>query len=331
MALACVLAGGCGTVRRYELDPVPRAGDGSSPVKIQVRHVEWALQPEDAELVPGAATAVELDLHDADARRSFVVRGVWLVARSVSGGDAVSVPPDTATSSWASGIGLTPGETKTIRLVFNIPESPPVRGFVRLAVVVSVDGQPPLEVAIADPVAGGPRWRQSSPVAGSYFSSSFVDLGSTRNISVIEPFAFAYRRSFGRLVLGLTESWTYIHQDALAAGPPASGLSLLAHVSWQPWHWPVAPYVQAGAFGGAQAPPRAYHGSVDWVGLPRIGAGLLFMGGARLGSAGPLPFERPLSPQHRVGIRIGYARWFNMGTAGGEDGIEFAFELGFHS
>ena len=56
----------------YELQPVPRAGDGTPPVKAQVRRVSWLAQPESGGLAEGAQVQGQIGIHgrqDESARR----------------------------------------------------------------------------------------------------------------------------------------------------------------------------------------------------------------------------------------------------------------------
>jgi hypothetical protein len=113
----------------------------------------------------------------------------------------------------------------------------------------------------------------------------------------------------------------------LAAPEHATGLSVLLNLAWQPWRLPLAPYVEAGAYGGFGWDPIAR--GPRWAGSPRASAGVLLFGGVRLGSGGALPFEAPASPQRHAGVRLGYTRWFYTGDRGGSGGVELSLEVGF--
>jgi hypothetical protein len=309
----------------YELQPVPRAGDGTPPVKAQVRRVSWLGQPESGGLGEGAQLGVEVDLYVADATRVFVVDPVRVEARPALGGPALVLT--SAGDATPGPMTLQPHEARTIWATFDLPDIDPPRGPQRLVVIVPVQGQPSLELAVADPVAGGPRW-PAGRVAGAYFFSALAFAGSPR-LSVMEPLGFAARLARERWVLGLGASYTFLYQEALAGGPPAHGVSLHAQVTWQPWTSRFAPYVEVGTFTGIQAPPPAYSMSARTLELPRVSAGVLLSLGKRLGEAGPLPFEHVLSPQRELGLRLGYTRWFNTGEHGGSGGLELSVERGF--
>ena len=79
-----------------------------------------------------------------------------------------------------------------------------------------------------------------------------------------------------------------------------------------------------------QNPPAAYRAPAQTIDVPRVGGGLVFTWGPRLGPASPLPFDRALSPQRRSGVRLGYTRWFNLdvGQPGGAGGLGLWFERG---
>jgi hypothetical protein len=322
-AVALGTFGCAGTL--YELQPVPRAGDGTPAVKAQVRRLSWAGQPESGGLAEGAQLGVEVDLYVADATRVFVVGPVRAEARPALGGPAVVLAP--AEGETPGPMTLQPREGRTVWVTFDVPDADPPRGPQRLVVIVPVQGQPNLELAIADPVPGGPRW-SAGRVVGAYFFSGLAFAGSPR-LSVMEPLGFAARLARGRWVLGLGASYTFLYQEALAGGPPAHGVSLHAQVTWQPWTWRFAPYVEVGTFTGYQDPPPAYSMSARTLELPRVSAGVLLSLGKRLGETGALPFEHVLSPQRELGLRLGYTRWFNTGERGGSGGVELSVERGF--
>src|SRR5437870_2671846 len=78
----------------------------------------------------------------------------------------------------------------------------------RLVLTVPADGLAPLEVAVADPAPGGPRW-PAGRVLGGYFCSGLSFAGSPR-LSALEPIGFAARVSRERWVLGLGASYTFL-------------------------------------------------------------------------------------------------------------------------
>lgn len=326
LALAC--ASGCRSWTRYQLAPVARAGDGSLPVKAQVRQIHWARQPESGGLDDEAHVAVDLDVYDADPTHTFAFGQPVLLATPAWGGPSLAFTLLKTEGAWKT---LAPGQAQTIRLHFAAPSAEPARGPQRLVLVVPVAGSVPLSITLADTGPDTPRWKAGS-VHGEYlFGGMSLLLSPRRNdFTIVEPFGIAGRRSWDRIVLGLGTSFGWVQQDALAAGPPALGLSMVAQLTWQPWRWHVAPYVEGGIFGGRENPPAAYYqAAVRWLALPRVGGGLLFTWGPHLSASGSLPFDRPPSPQRRSGFRFGYTHWFNTGDAHGTDGYQFAFEQGF--
>jgi hypothetical protein len=341
LVAGALVTGGCAS-RVFQLSPVPRAGDGTAPVKAQVRQIAWAAQAEDGDLFSGAQATVEIDLYNADPARTFVVGPPRLVGRQALGGPEITfqrVAADEAEPAPGGGLvaatashafTLKPHESRTVWAAFTAPDADRLRGTVHLSVVVPVDGQAALEIAIADPVPGGPRWRQDRPVAGGYTTGGLSFLWGTETTTVMEPIGLSYRMSHERWVIGIDARYAYLYQESLAGGPPSMGFSLLAQLSWQPWHGRIAPYMEAGSYTGREFPPSAYaQAGARLIELPRVGAGILIVSGPRLGGSGALPFDRPLSPQHRGALRVGYTRWFNTGERGGTGGLQLSFETGF--
>jgi hypothetical protein len=335
MALSVALgAWGCAATRGYDLQPVAHAGDGMPPVKAQVRRVVWADQPESGDLFGGAEVSAEVDLYDADPARTFVAGALRLEARPALGGPARALVPqgqetteDAAVPSNPNELVLRPHETRTLWVTFEVPEDDPPRGIQRLVVIVPISGQPDLELPIADPVAGGPRWR-AGRVRGLYAISKFGGVGKL-GLDAMEPVGFAVRFSRERWVLGFGGTLTYLYQQTFAGGPPAFGLSVHAQLTFAPWTSRFAPYVEVGSFNGFQDPPTGYTASRRGLELPRASLGVLVSFGGRLGATGALPFEHELSPQHVFGLRVAYTRWFNTGEAGGSEGLEIGIERGF--
>src|SRR5258707_1130235 len=81
-----------GTV--YELRPAPRASAVGAPVTAQVRRVEWVRDLDEDGLV-----VVEIDAHNGDPTRSFVLEPPRLVARSAVGGPPYELALDSALAS----------------------------------------------------------------------------------------------------------------------------------------------------------------------------------------------------------------------------------------
>jgi hypothetical protein len=336
------LLAGCGTT--YDVVPVARAGDGAPPVKAQIRQIKWWRQPESGGLAEGASVAVEVDLYNAGPAGTFLVGPPRMEARPALGGPSVAfelreevgggfgVPSELSRAAYGDSAGpspglvLAPGVGRTVRATFDVPQRDLPRGPQRLVVVVPVRGAPDLEIAVADPVPGGPRWPKGPPV-GVYAFSKFGGVGRL-NLDAMEPVGLAVRMSRGRWIVGVGATATYLYRQELAGGPPAFGTSLHAQLTWQPWRWTIAPYVEAGTFLGFQEPPPAYFTPAHGLVLPRLSYGAVWTFGSRLGSAGALPFERPLSAQRVFGIRLGLTQWFNTNESSA-DGLEIVIERGF--
>jgi hypothetical protein len=334
LAASLLLASACAG-RQYDLVPVPRAGDGAPPVKAQVRHIRWGAQPEGGSLDPGASVAVEVDLYNADRARPAVVGMPSLVAHPALGGPPVRF--DIEEPMGPAGT-LAPGESRTIWATYTAPEDDCPRGPLKLVLVIPVEGQPSLEVVVADPVPGGSRWIAPRLPLAMYLFSSYASLrprndstGFGANTTAFEPIGVAARVSLGQWVLGISESWANVYQEALAGGPPAFGFTSLAQLTWQPWLFPVAPYAEGGVLVGFQKSPQAYGDDTRTIAVPRVGLGLLLSFGApRIGGTGPLPFDRPLARQRRYGLRVGATRWFNAGGENGLLGLQISFEMSIH-
>ena len=297
-------------------------------MKAQVRNLAWQNQPDDGDLAAGASVTVEVDVYDADVAGRRTVGPVGLVADAATGGVRTTLAP--GEGDRREPLTLKPGEGQSVAATFALPDDDSLRGPARLVVVVPVEGLPALEIPIADPGRGGPRWVSDQPVLGQYLYGGVSQPIGPHDLVAIDPLGAALRASWGRFVVGIEASFTLLYQEALAGGPPGYGVSGLAQVTWQPWRWSIAPYVEGGGFLGRQKPPAAYPAPAQTIDVPRVGGGLLFTWGPRLGPASPLPFDRPLSPQRRSGGRLGYTRGFDLdvGTSGGAGGVGLWFERG---
>jgi hypothetical protein len=285
---------------------------------------------------------IELEVANTDPARAFAVGPPRLVAGSALGGPPFDFDLEDEglkqldrEAAWKGATPdrrVGPGATRVTRAKFLLKKNPDApQGPYRITVVVPVEGQAPLELAIADPRPGGPRWGTPMQSPGAYVRGGWADMGGRNDaFQVIEPIGISGRRAFGRLVIGFDERFTFLYKtaDALSVADRATGLSFLANVAWEPWRFPVAPYLEGGVFVGFGPDPFEM-GRARWSAAPRVAGGLLLMQGSRLGSGSPLPFEAPTSPQRVFGMRIGYAHWFNTGASGGTGGIEFAIEVGF--
>ncbi|HVZ75455.1 MAG TPA: hypothetical protein VHJ20_23930 [Polyangia bacterium] len=317
----------------FELVPVPRAGDGAPPVKMQVRHLSWSDQPEGEDLAPGATVEIELDVYDADATRSFSVGAPQLVGRAQRDGATVEFE-HVVDGGWfdlpvdpAVGV-VRPHETRTLSAKFKVTSDDPPGGPLRLEVILPIAGQPALELAIADPATNQPRWRADGARVIAYAGSSVSFLSLAGGTYAFEPLTVAEVHAFGRWSFAMSQRFTYVYQEALAGGPPAFGGSLLARANWQPRTWATGFYAEGGAFFGIQHAPGAYAQTAGhWVTAPRVSAGLRW--GLGRFSVGSLPFDRPASTLRQAGIKLGYTRWFHVDDRGGSGGLELAWEMGF--
>jgi len=194
---------------------------------------------------------------------------------------------------------------------------------------VPVQGRPPLELAIADPVPGGPRW-QGERISAAYVSGSFSTASNMETLHIYDV-GFTYRRSWESLVGGIAYRWTEIQREALAGGPPDFGFSLLGEARWQVTQH-LGVYFEGGAFVGLEVPPKAYQsvrgsGSRQ-VALPRLGAGIVLAAGKILGS--PLfPVYRPPTALQRFGFLAGYTQWFNTGQEQPVNGLQVSLEAAY--
>jgi hypothetical protein len=333
--------GGCnGTA--FELRPTPRATAAGAPVTAQVRRVDsW----RDGDL--GAPVVVVVDLHNSDPARPYTTLAPRLVARSLWGGPAFELelkeidgsgPEESADrrTYWTAGATgpssklarpvVPPGATRTLRLEFG-PGGEAPSGPYRLILLEQVDGDAPFEVPLADPPSG-PRWQASRAPIGVYLRTGWGYIGGSQGITFMEPIGLSARFSFGRLVLGLDERYTFLFRTTRVDAGNAFGASGLVSLAWQPWSWYVSPYVDAGGFVGVGQSPRSAQES-GLVSAPRASAGILWFLGSRIGAQTLVPIDRPLSPQRGFGFRVAYTHWFHTGEGRGSDGVEMSFELGF--
>jgi hypothetical protein len=338
VTLAAVALGvvGCGgTV--YELRPVPRATGTDAPLTAQVRQVEW-IRDLDAE----GLVAVVIDAQNGDPARTFTLEPPRLLAKSTAGGAAFELElssvlaiddasPDRATYQKIGAKPrqpLAPGATRTMRATFQARGEPP-RGPLGLVAVVPVEGAAPLELGLALPGAEGPRWQTPRPVSGLYLRGGYASLGRGNGVFyALEPVAFAFRSSFGRWVTSADLRFTFLAREGGSAPGTSQGFSGLLGLAFEPWHGMLAPYVEAGAYGGAGAAPMTI-GGVRYVGAGRVSAGVLVFAARRLEAQATLPVDRPLSPQRAFGLRAGYTRWFYSGASSGTPGFELSYEVGF--
>jgi hypothetical protein len=335
-ALAALLTTGCG-LPSYELVPLPRVAVPAAPVTVEARRIFWA-----GVLGDRVIATVELVTTNADPARSFATGPPRLFVRSAVGGPTrdfvmeARYVADSDEARWAAEPvavqSLGPGARRVTRARFVLNGGEAPQGPLYVAVVVPVEGQAALEVPLADPRLGGPRWVTPRQSPGVYVRGGVIQFGDPYGphaFDAVEPLGVSSRRAFGRWVIGFDERLTILYQtgDVIAKPADNSGLSFLANVAWEPWRFPVAPYFEGGTYVGLS---RAdIHASTHLTASPRLGAGILLNLGPRLGRVGPLPFEAPMSPLRQGGLRFGYAHWFHTGEPGGSDGFEFSAEIGF--
>jgi hypothetical protein len=308
----------------YELQGA-RATAPGAPITAEVRRVQcW----RNCDLE--APVFVELELRNDDAARAFTLAPPRLVARNLWGGPAFELlllEIDGVASRFAPRPVVPPGATRGLRLGFASDGEPPV-GPYRLTLVEQVDGLASFEVPLSDPPAG-PRWAAPRSPIAAYVSTGFAGLGSgqRRGFFAMEPIGGSLRFSFGRLVLGFDVRYSFLFRTTMAVGGSSFGGSGLVSLGWQPWTWPLAPYVQGGTYAGLGDAPRSGEGSL--VSSPRASAGVLWFFGPRLGARTDVPIDRPPSPERIGGLRVAYTRWFRTGDSGGDGGFEMSLEIGW--
>jgi hypothetical protein len=330
---------GCGApLAQVALAPVPAAGQGAPPVKAQVRRagVSTDLLSTNADLEPSSRIAFEIDLLNADPRRAWAVRAPRLAVSDALGG------PEMVAWPWFAGEDglpgrihsrdgvekstrylLGPGQRRTIWVAYGgFPVEGP-RNPVRATLQMDVEGGAPLELAVVDPVPGGPRWSSSSRPWAVYLGGSLSDLTGATSAGAVAPFCVDVMWARDRLVWGIGGRFEWLQQDGFG-GTLAYGVSPILTVGWMPWRFPIGAYATLGEFFGNQPPPAAY--TVDGsrghgLSLPRAGAGLLLAAGRRLAGSGPLPIERPLSTLRRFSARVGYEQWFELDSAVGRGSL----------
>jgi hypothetical protein len=338
---------GCGVpLAQVALTPVPVAGQGEPPVKAQVRRagVSDDLLSANANLEPSSRIAFEIDLFNADPQRAWAVGAPRLALRDALGG------PETIARPWFAGADglpgriwgrdaaekpprylLGPGQRRTIWVAYGgfPPDGP--RNPVRATIQVDVEGAAPLELAVVDPVPGGPRWGLPRRPWAAYLGGALSAIADDNtNTSALAPFCLDVMWAQDRLVWGIGGRFEWLERDAFAGGPPAFGVSPILTVGWMPWRLPLGVYATLGEFFGEQSAPAAYaaldRSSGHGLLLPRAGAGLLLGAGRRLASSGPLPIERPMSVLRRAFFRLGYEQWFELGSPAGRGSIQLLIE-----
>jgi hypothetical protein len=336
---------GCGIpLVNTRVEPVPAAGAGSAPLKAQIRKVAMThdLLAAGASLDTQSRLGVEIDLYNADAQRTLTVRAPQLVLRDALGG------PDVAGRSAAAGDGGLPStiamsasteippltlrsrEGKTIWIAYGGFPSDGPRGPVRAVIRVAADAEMPLELVLANPVPGGPRWQPdrlmvSAAIGGSISTFQSGTRAGSSDIA-LAPIKFEVMASRHRLFWGFGINFGFLYREAIASGPIAWGTGADLSMGFLPWRFPMGVYGQVGYLLAIETPPDAYaqiDGSQgETLFLPRVGGGIVFNAGMRLSSSGPFPIDRPLSPLRRTQIRVGYAQWLRLGSSAGAGGVE---------
>jgi len=312
----------------YTLVPAPTAGGAPSPVSARIERVattDDVLNPSRG-LGPRSRIVVELEVENADPERPAPIERPGLRLEDVLGGRPVYAGPIEWRETWP--LVLAPGERRTLRVMFaGFPVDSPTTP-VRASVFVPVQGRPPLELAIADPVPGGPRW-QGERISAAYISGSFSTVSNVERLHIYD-LGFAYRWSSETVVGGIAYRCTEIEREALAAAPHDFGFSLLGEARWQTTLLGV--YFEGGAFVGFESPPKtdasAQAGSSRTVALPRLGVGISLAAGRILGS--PLfPIYRPPTALRRLGFLAGYTQWFHTGDKQPVHGFQFSLETAY--
>lgn len=350
--VASVSAGGCVVpLTRVSLQPVPVAGQGNRPLKAQIRKVGMThdLTRGGANLDTGSRLAVEIDLYNADPQRTLTVQPPRLVMRDALGGPELQgLPVNFGLGALPGSIGtgdetiapppifLRPGESRTVWFLYaGFPADGPA-GPVRAEVIVQADGDVALQLAIADPVPGGPRWKLdrlmvTAGVAGTISTFQTGTRSGSSDVAVA-PLSLELLFNWDRLFWGFGARYELLYREAIAGGPLGRGFNYFATVGVLPFRFPLGFYGQAGFLIGAQLPPAAYQQiGNDGVSngrtlfLPQVSGGIVFNAGPRLASTGPFPINRPLSALRRFQIRAGYAQWFGLGSTAGAGGFELSF------
>ena len=333
--LASVAVASCAVpLSKVDLQPVPVAGQGGRPLKAQVRKVAVSY-----DLTRAGATldgrsprlAVEIDLYNADRQRTLAVQTPRLVVEDALGGPELhGVPVFSGEGGLPAAIPLheleirsphlpRPGRGKTLWFAYTgFPTDGPTRP-VRARIVVQADGDAALELAIVDPVPGGPRWKADQllftvGVAGTLSTFQTGTRAGPSDLAVA-PLGLELLFNRSRFFWGFGARYEILYREAIAGGPLGWGLSSFATVGVLPWRFPVGFYGQAGYLIGAERPPAAYaqvdqggsitnaHGlsiarvSGVWSSTPGRGwpLGTVPNRGAAVGPA-PIPDPRRLRP-----------------------------------
>ena len=348
VVVGSVAAAGCAIpLVNTRLEPVPAAGHGTPALKAQVRKVGLTagLLANSASLDTDSRLAVEIDVYNADRQRPLTVYAPRLVLRDALGGPEITgrpvdagaggIPPTIATGDDMKEpppVTLGPGEGRTVWVVYGgFPADGP-RAPVRAAVHLQADnGDAPLEIAIAHPVPGGPRWKLDASTisftVGGAVSAFQTGTQSGSSDVALAPISLELLGSRARLFWGFGWRYEFLYREAVASGPVAQGPSIAVSMGFLPWRFPIGCYGQAAMSWMGETPPDAYRqvtndGDGHTLFLPRITAGVIYSMGPRLASPGPFPIERPMSSLRRFQIRIGYAQWFRLGSAGGAGALE---------
>jgi hypothetical protein len=342
-----MVAAGCQVpLQHASLAPVPVAGQGDRPLKAQIRKVAMShdLMRGGANLDTDSRLAVELDLYNADRQRTVTVQAPpRLVVRDALGGPAFdgrpvysgvgglpAVIPMGEPPTPSKQIVLRPGEGLTVWFAYaGFPADGPAHP-VTATVVVQADGDAALELAIANPVPGGPRWKSDKTMVsiGVGGTLSTFQTGTNSGASSFAPLSFEAVLNRGRFFWGLGLRYELIYREAIAGGPLGFGTTTFVTAGMLPWRFPFGFYGQAGFMLGGEAAPEAYRqvgGPTHSFHLPVVAGGIVWNAGARLGSSGPFPIERPLSALRRFQLRAGYAQWFNFGSGAGAGGFTVSF------
>jgi hypothetical protein len=322
---------------------------GDAPLKAQVRKagVTYAQLGAGTSLHAGSRLAVEIDLYNADQRRALTVHAPQLVVRDALGGPEIigapvatgdgGLPPVITVSDATvatTPITLRPGEGRTVWIAYaGFPaDGPhdPVLAVVRL----QADTGPPLELVIANPVPGGPRWHAeqnritvASTIGGALSTFQTGSRSGDSDIA-LAPISVGILASWGRLFWGVDYRFQFLYREAVAGGPIGRGGRADVSIGFLPWRFPLGLYAQFGGTFLDEVPPAAYRQLDGSEGsslfIPHAGAGIVYNVGAPIRTSGPLPIERPMSAMRRLQLRIGYTQWFRLGSSAGAGGLEMS-------
>src|SRR5262249_523830 len=149
---------------------------------------------------------------------------------------AASLPP----------IVLHPGEARTVWFAYAgfPPEGP--RGPVQAVVLVQADGDAALELPIAYPAPGGPRWKLdkatvSLGIGGGLSPFQSGSRGGSSDL-LLAPLSLEIFASWNRFFLDYGLRYEALYREAFAGGPLATGIEPSLSAGLLPWRAPLGFY-----------------------------------------------------------------------------------------